>query len=88
LKKEIAAVDYWAKSVSPSSVLRKWYQHDPEKWTEFRRRYFAELDSNPEGVAALRTEFGPGINTILFASKEERFNNATALIEYLEKCPR
>jgi uncharacterized protein YeaO (DUF488 family) len=88
LKKEIAAVDYWAKPVSPSSQLRKWYQHDPEKWTEFRRRYFAELDSNLEGIAALRAELGRGINTILFASKEERLNNATALIEYLEKRPR
>ena len=87
LKKEIAAVDYWAKSVSPSSALRKWYQHDPEKWTEFRRRYFAELDSNAEGIAALRSELGRGINTILFASKEERLNNATALIEYLERRP-
>ena len=85
LKKEIAAVDYWAKSVSPSSGLRKWYQHDPEKWTEFRRRYFAELDSNAEGLAALRAELGRGITTILFASKEERLNNATALIEYIEK---
>jgi uncharacterized protein YeaO (DUF488 family) len=88
LKKENAAVDYWAKSVSPSSELRKWYQHDPGKWTEFRRRYFAELDSNAEGIAALRVELGRGINTILFASKEERLNNATALIEYLEKRPR
>lgn len=88
LKKEIAAVDYWAKSVSPSSGLRKWYQHDPEKWTEFRRRYFAELDNNAEGVAAFRAELGRGTNTLLFASKEERLNNATALIEYIEKRPR
>ena len=85
LTKEVAAIDYWAKSISPSNELRKWYQHDPAKWIEFRRRYFAELDSHAEGVAVLRGELGRGANTILFASKEERLNNATALIEYLEK---
>ena len=85
LTKEAAAIDYWAKSVSPSNELRKWYQHDAEKWAEFRRRYFVELDHHVEGVAALRAELGRGVNTIVFASKEERLNNATALIEYLEK---
>ena len=85
LTKEAAAIDYWAKSVSPSSELRKWYQHDALKWVEFRQRYFVELDSHPEGVAALRAELGRGVNTVLFASKEERLNNAAALIEYLEE---
>ena len=84
LKKEAAAVDYWARRVAPSDALRKWYRHDPERWPEFRRRYFAELDANPEGVAALRDELGRGLNTIVFASKEERLNNATALVEYLD----
>ena len=85
IKKERAAIDYWAKDVAPSDELRRWYQHDPEKWTEFKRRYFAELGANPDGVGRLRAELGKGMNTILFASKEEELNNATALILYLEK---
>ncbi len=85
LTKEVAAIDYWAKSAAPSTSLRMWYQHDPKKWPEFRRRYFVELDANSEGVTALRAELGRGLNTILFSSKEERLNNASALIEYLEK---
>ena len=83
LSKEKARVDYWAKDASPSNELRKWYQHDPEKWPEFRRRYFAELDAVPDAVAALRAELVPGRNTILFGSKEPDLNNARALVEYL-----
>lgn len=87
VSKEKAAVDYWAKEAAPSSELRKWYQHDPEKWPEFKTRYFAELDAAPEALAALRKELAPGLNTIVFSSKEEELNNAHALILYLEAHP-
>ena len=79
-----ARIDFWAKAVAPSTALRQWYQHDPAKWDEFRERYFAELDANPDGVAELQAELGDGVVTIVFGSKEERLNNATALVEYLE----
>ncbi len=85
ISKERARIDYWAKDVAPSHELRRWYQHDAAKWKEFRKRYFAELDANPEGVAALQAEMGRGTVTIVFGSKEERLNNATALREYLER---
>lgn len=87
ITKQAAAIDYWAKDVAPSKDLRSWYQHDPSKWTEFQERYFAELDSNPGGVEALRTQLGSGINTIVYASKEEKLNNATALVNYLKQNP-
>ena len=83
LAKAVAKIDFWAKAVAPSNELRRWYQHDPAKWPEFRRRYFAELDANPEGVAELRSHLGRGTVTVLFGSKETRFNNATALCQYL-----
>ena len=54
------------------------------KWEEFRRRYFAELDANPDGLAELREHMDSGTATLLFGSKEEHLNNATALREYLE----
>lgn len=85
LSKASAAIDYWAKDVAPSNGLRKWYQHDPAKWDEFRKLYFAELDAQPDGVEALRGELASGTNTIVFASKEEDLNNATALVAYLER---
>jgi uncharacterized protein YeaO (DUF488 family) len=84
VSKADARIDFWAKSVSPTQELRRWYQHDPEKWSEFRKRYFAELDANPTGLAELRAQLGGGTATLLFSSKEERLNNATALLEYLE----
>jgi uncharacterized protein YeaO (DUF488 family) len=84
VSKEAAGIDFWAKSVAPSSELRKWYQHDPDKWREFRDRYFAELDENPEGLVELRSHLRGSTATLLFSSKEERLNNASALREYLE----
>jgi uncharacterized protein YeaO (DUF488 family) len=84
LSKETARIDFWAKAVAPSTTLRKWYGHDPDKWNEFRRRYFAELDANAAGVAELRAHLGKGTVTLLFSSKEARLNNASALREYLE----
>ena len=83
VSKEKLRVDYWAKDVAPSTELRRWYGHEPEKWAEFKRRYFAELDANVSGVEALHKELGRGVTTLLFSSKEERLNNAHALIEYL-----
>ena len=84
ISKERAQIDFWARSVAPSHDLRRWYRHDPAKWDEFRRRYFAELDANPEGVEELRGRLGKGTVTLLFGSKETRLNNAAALKEYLE----
>lgn len=84
LSKERAQVDFWARSTAVSDPLRRWYGHDPEKWEEFRRRYRAELDANPQGVDELLGQLGRGTNTLLFGAKEERRNNATVLREYLE----
>ncbi len=85
VSKAKARIDYWAKPVAPSDALRKWYRHDPEKWPEFRRRYFAELDANPEGFEELRERLGGGVVTLVFGSREEDLNNARALREYLEE---
>jgi len=84
LSKASARIDYWAKAVAPSTTLRRWYGHEPARWKEFRKRYFAELDANPTGLAELRAHLGAGTVTLLYGSKEERLNNATALREYLE----
>ena len=84
LSKTAARIDYWAKAIAPSTRLRQWYGHDPVKWKEFRRRYFAELDANPQGLAELRRHLGRGTVTLLFSSREERLNNAMALREYLK----
>ena len=85
LSKARAGVDFWAQAVAPSHALRRWYQHEPKKWPEFRRRYFMELNANPAGLAQLRAHLGRGTVTLLFGSKETRLNNAAALRAYLER---
>ena len=79
-----AKIDFWAKAVAPSNELRKWYAHDPDKWHQFRQRYFHELDANDEAIAELRTHLESGTVTLVFSSKQTRLNNASALKEYLE----
>ncbi len=84
LSKAKAAIDLWLRAAAPSDALRKWYGHDPEKWPEFKRRYFAELDAKPEELAPL-AKLGRRRVTLVFGSREERLNNAVALKEYLER---
>jgi len=77
-------VDVWLKDIAPSDELRKWYNHDPNKWEEFKRKYFEELSRNPK-VEILLQLIKKGNNvTLLYASKSP-YNNAVALKEYLEK---
>ena len=85
LTKEKAAVDLWLKDVAPSTELRKWYGHDPERWTEFRKRYRAELKKNPAAVAALKREAKDGPVTLLYGAKDEGHNEAVVLREMLVK---
>jgi len=84
LSKAEAKIDFWAKAVAPSTELRRWYQHEPEKWPEFQRQYFAELQNNPEAVQQLIAKIGTGNATLLFSAKETHLNNAAVLKDYLE----
>ena len=84
LTKDKADIAYWAKDISPSNELRRWYGHDPDKWAAFRERYGKELDANPEGISKLLNYVKKGTVTFVYSSKEERINNAEALKEYME----
>ena len=84
ISKEKAKIDYWAKALAPSNELRRWYGHDPEKWSEFKSRYFAELDANPGSVKELFDFVSKGLVTFVYSSKEQHINNAVALKEYFE----
>lgn len=85
LKKEAVKLDGWARDVSPSNGLRKWFGHDPEKWDEFQRRYFAELDRKPEAWQPLLQSARRGDVTLVFSARDEEHNNAVALRNYLLK---
>ncbi len=82
LSKADAKIDDWPKNIAPSTELRKWFGHDPERWSKFKRRYFAELKSKPDTVRALLDYVRAGTVTFLYSSKERRLNNVVALKEY------
>jgi uncharacterized protein YeaO (DUF488 family) len=81
-------LDNWLKEVAPSTELRKWFNHDPAKWAEFKHRYFRELDEQSEAVERLLTRCRGGTVTLVFGAKDPRYNNAVALKEYLEQRAR
>jgi uncharacterized protein YeaO (DUF488 family) len=84
LSKEKGKIDRWIKELAPSTELRKWYGHDPDKWQDFKLKYFEELGANQELVKQVRNEFGDKNITFLFSSKELKLNNALALKEYIQ----
>jgi uncharacterized protein YeaO (DUF488 family) len=83
MSKAEAHVDLWLREVAPTAALRKWFGHDPARWPEFRRRYFAELDANREDVPRLRELAGKGRVTLLYSAHDEAHNQAVALLDYL-----
>lgn len=92
VRKASLAMDEWAKEIAPSTELRKWFGHDPERWAEFRRRYRRELAG---GAAAARllelsARAAKGTVTLLFSTHDAEHNNAVVLKDELERrarCP-
>lgn len=83
LSKEKAHVDLWLKEIAPSTELRKWFGHDPEKWAEFQRRYRVELGSNEAAVRALIEAIGKGPATLLFGARDQEHNEAIVIRDLL-----
>ena len=83
LAKSKLKLDTWPKHLSPSNDLRKWYQHDPEKFAEFRQRYVAELKTEGEGLDELRAAVKGQTVTLLTATKELDLSHATVLRDLL-----
>jgi uncharacterized protein YeaO (DUF488 family) len=85
LSKQDAKIDLWPKGAAPSTELRRWFNHEPDKWAEFKRRYFKELGTRQESLEPILEHVRAGPVTFVFASRESRFNNAVALKEYVER---
>ncbi|GJM15713.1 MAG: hypothetical protein DHS20C13_10400 [Thermodesulfobacteriota bacterium] len=83
LSKEKAKVDIWLKDAAPSTELRKWFNHDRAKWEEFKKRYYIELDQNPEALKPIYDLPNTVNITFVYASKEEQYNNSVALRNYI-----
>ena len=85
LTKEKASVDLWLKDIAPSTELRKWFGHDPDKWAAFRKRYHKELKENKEQVSLLKEQMKKGIVTLVYGAKDEEHNEALVLKELFSR---
>ncbi len=85
LSKTNASVDLWLKTLAPSTELRQWFGHDPEKWKEFRQRYFAELGDHAEDINQVRNMAKRRRVTLVYGAKDTSHNNAVAIMEYLKR---
>ncbi len=79
-----AAIDHWVKDAAPAPALRIWFGHRPERWQEFRTRYWAELQENHAAIEGLHDLCAPGRVTFVFAAKDVQRNGAVVLKDYLE----
>ena len=79
-----AGIDLWLKEAAPSTELRKWFAHDPEKWPEFQMRYRAELKGSA-ALATLRELAREGDLTLLYAAKDQEHNEAVVLQRLLSR---
>lgn len=89
LTKEKAGLDAWERDIAPSTELRKWYGHDPDRFPEFRDRYRAELDANGKAADfAEKIRKENGRITLLYGAKDGAHSNAAVLKEWLEEILR
>lgn len=85
LTKEKASVDLWLKEIAPSTELRKWFEHDPDKWNGFRKQYHEELKKNKEQVSLLKEQMEKGMVTLVYGAKDEVHNEALVLKDFFSR---
>ena len=85
ISKEEAHVDEWLRDIAPTTELRKWFGHDPEKWPLFEGRYRAELKAKTQLLEKLLADAAGRDITLVYASREEKYNNVTVLKEVLQE---
>jgi len=85
LRREDAAIDLWLKDAAPSAELRRWFGHDPARWTEFRKRYEVELAAKGDILRELAGIAGRGALTLVYGARDEQHNHAIVLRDALER---
>jgi uncharacterized protein YeaO (DUF488 family) len=85
LTKEKASVDLWLKEIAPSTELRKWFGHDPDKWQSFRRRYENEIRHKDDLINVLKQKAREGTITLIYGARDEKHNEALVLKRLLER---
>ncbi|CAD2071648.1 hypothetical protein GCM10007275_13980 [Jeotgalicoccus coquinae] len=85
VKKEDLEHDGWYKDIAPSADLRKWFDHDPDKWEEFKKKYRKELKNQKELVNQIKKDSDGHNVTLLYAAKDTEHNQAAVIKEYIEE---
>ena len=85
IKKEAGAFDAWEKELAPSTELRAWFGHKPERWELFKQRYALELEGNKRLPVFVKEQKSHKVITLLYGAKDEEHNHALVLQEYLQK---
>ena len=83
IKKANLKLDCWMKDLAPSNELRRWFNHDPQRWDQFRQRYFAELNTKTDAVSELLKMAGDRPIVLLYGARDERHNQAVALKDWI-----
>lgn len=84
MKKENAHVHTWLKDIGPSTELRKWFGHDPQRWAEFKTKYTEELKAKGQQMSVINDAASEGTVTLLSAARDEQHNEAVILAELLK----
>ncbi len=85
IKKEDLKIQAWLKDVAPSDGLRRWFAHDPLKWSEFQERYRAELVGHPQAWQPILKLARHGEVTLVYSARDTEHNNALVLKDFLEE---
>jgi uncharacterized protein YeaO (DUF488 family) len=85
VSREELEIDEWIRDLAPSTRLRRWFDHDPARWEEFRRRYFQELRGKEGTIRGLLERIQRGRVTLVYGARDPDHNNAVALRAFLEK---
>ena len=85
LTKEKVAADLWLKEIAPTTELRKWFNHDPDKWPDFQKKYLKEMKENKDALTTLKEKMKEGKVTILYGAKDEEHNEARVIMDYVNK---
>jgi len=85
IKKSEANIDLWLKEIAPSNELRKWFDHDPNKWIQFRAKYNKELKNKDEELNIIKQRLKKSTVTLLFGAKDKEHNQAIVLLEFIQK---
>ncbi|MCB1502479.1 MAG: DUF488 domain-containing protein [Bauldia sp.] len=84
VSRDAAHLALWLRNIAPSTALRKWFGHDPRRWSTFRERYRDELAANTPVVAELDDLLSRGRVTLLYGARDERHNQAVVVAEFLQ----